>query len=417
HAYFASKGINHQTSVARTPEQNGVVERQNRTLVEAARTMLSATKVPLFFWAEAIATRCFTQNRSLVIPQHEKTPYHIINDWKPSDLVPHCQSTAHEHDSLSPSPQCQENDPQADRTVTTLNELDLLFSLMFDELLNGSAQVVSKSSAVTTADALIQHQQQHITPLNNQITPEPSCQVPTQAPTVTSSENINQEETNLEDAQVENDEFVNIFCILNKSLEILHNQLEQDVNRKIICSHSPKNIINMKWLWKNKRDEENTIIRNKYRLVAKGYSQKAGVNFEESFAPVARLEAVRLFIAYAAHKSLTVYLIDVKTSFLYRPLKEEVYVNQPNGFVDPYHPDKVYRLKKALYGLKQDPSAWYDELSTFLVSKGFSKGTEYQLADLFTKALPKERFRYLVRRLGMRCLTPEELEVLAIESS
>nr|GEW54799.1 retrovirus-related Pol polyprotein from transposon TNT 1-94 [Tanacetum cinerariifolium] len=100
-----------------------------------------------------------------------------------------------------------------------------------------------------------------------------------------------------------------------------------------------------------------------------------GVDFEESFAPVAQLEAVRLFIAYAAHKSFTVYQMDVKTSFLYGPLKEEVYVNQPDGFVDPYHPDKVYRLKKALYGLKQAPRAWYNELSNFLVSKGFSKGS------------------------------------------
>nr|GEW82871.1 hypothetical protein [Tanacetum cinerariifolium] len=99
-----------------------------------------------------------------------------------------------------------------------------------------------------------------------------------------------------------------------------------------------------------------------------------GVDFEESFAPVTRLEAVRLFIAYAAHKSFIIYQMDVKIAFLYGPLKEEVYVNQPDRFVDPYHPDKVYRLKKALYGLKQAPRAWYDELSTFLVSKGFSKG-------------------------------------------
>nr|GFC28912.1 Gag-Pol polyprotein [Tanacetum cinerariifolium] len=118
-----------------------------------------------------------------------------------------------------------------------------------------------------------------------------------------------------------------------------------------------KNVINMKWLWKNKRDEENTVIRNKSRLVAKGYAQKEGVNFEESFAPVARLVAIRLFIMYAAYKSFTVYQMDVKTAFLYGPLKEEVYVNQPNGFVNPYHPDKVYRLKKALYGLKQAPRA------------------------------------------------------------
>ncbi|GJU15004.1 retrovirus-related pol polyprotein from transposon TNT 1-94 [Tanacetum coccineum] len=136
-----------------------------------------------------------------------------------------------------------------------------------------------------------------------------------------------------------------------------------------------KNVINMKWICKNKRDEENTIIRNKARLVAKGYDQKEGIDFEESFALVAWLEAVLLFIVYAGHKSFTVYQMDVKTSFLYEPLKEEVYVNQPDGFVDPYHVDQVYRLKKALYGLKQAPKAWYDKLPNFLVSKGFSKGS------------------------------------------
>ncbi|GKB95629.1 retrovirus-related pol polyprotein from transposon TNT 1-94 [Tanacetum coccineum] len=126
---------------------------------------------------------------------------------------------------------------------------------------------------------------------------------------------------------------------------------------------------------KNKRDEENTVIHNKARLVAKGYAQKEGIDFEESFAPVARLEAVQLFVAYAAHKSFPVYQMDVKTTFLYGPMKEEVYVNQLEGFIDPHHPDQVYRLKKALYGLKQAPRAWYDELSNFLVSKGFSKGS------------------------------------------
>nr|GFB90150.1 hypothetical protein [Tanacetum cinerariifolium] len=112
-----------------------------------------------------------------------------------------------------------------------------------------------------------------------------------------------------------------------------------------------------------------------WELVDRPLCTNEGVDFEESFAPVARLEAVRLFIAYAAHKSFTNYQMDVKTTFLYGPLKEEVYVNQPNGFVDPYHPDKVYRLKKVLYGLKQAPRAWYDELSKFLLSKGFSKGS------------------------------------------
>ncbi|GJX72174.1 retrovirus-related pol polyprotein from transposon TNT 1-94 [Tanacetum coccineum] len=157
------------------------------------------------------------------------------------------------------------------------------------------------------------------------------------------------------------------------------NQTILDMKKELcVCLHSQplcKNVINLKWLWKNKHDEENTVIRNKSCLVAKGYAQKEGIDFEESFAPVARLEAVRLFIAYAAHKSFTVYQMDIKIAFLYGPLKEEVYVNQPDGVVDPYHPDKVYRLKKALYGLKQAPRAWYDELSNFLVSKGFAKGS------------------------------------------
>nr|GEX86219.1 retrovirus-related Pol polyprotein from transposon TNT 1-94 [Tanacetum cinerariifolium] len=178
-----------------------------------------------------------------------------------------------------------------------------------------------------------------------------SYQVPTQAPSATSPENINQAETNLENAQVTNDEFINNFCTPIQD------------RGETLSRH------------KNKRDEENTVIQNKSRLVAKGYAQKEGVDFEESFAPVARLEVVRLFIAYAAHKSFTVYQMDVKITFLYGPLKEEVYVNQPDGFVDPYHLDKVYRLKKALYGFKQAPRAWYDELTNFLVSKGFSKGS------------------------------------------
>nr|GEZ87637.1 retrovirus-related Pol polyprotein from transposon TNT 1-94 [Tanacetum cinerariifolium] len=134
-----------------------------------------------------------------------------------------------------------------------------------------------------------------------------------------------------------------------------------------------KIVIRLKWLWKNKKDEDQTVIRNKARLVAKGYVQEEGIDFEESFAPVACLEALRIFVAYAAHKSFPIYQMDVKTAFLNGPLKEEVYVAQPDGFVDLGHPEKVYRLRKALYGLKQAPKAWYDELSKFLTSKVFTK--------------------------------------------
>nr|GFA85323.1 hypothetical protein [Tanacetum cinerariifolium] len=135
----------------------------------------------------------------------------MASDHVSSDPVPQCQSTTLKHDSLSPSHQSLENVPQAAGIVTTLNELDLLFSLMFDELLNGSTQVVLKSSAKTTADVPNQCQQ-HTTPLNTQTTPEPTCQDLTQAPTVTSTKNINQAEMVTENAQVKDDEFINIFC-------------------------------------------------------------------------------------------------------------------------------------------------------------------------------------------------------------
>ncbi|GJZ97297.1 retrovirus-related pol polyprotein from transposon TNT 1-94 [Tanacetum coccineum] len=349
------------------------------------------------------------------------------------------------HASLNPGPQSQENIPHSAEAVTTLNELDFLFSLMFNELLNGTTLVVSKSSAITATDATNQRQQQNTTPstsiivatdippLNIQTTPKTT----TQTPTITAIENINQAETDKENAQVEEEEFINIFStpvqereetssryvdssnmhtfyqrhpsehhwtkdhpfdqvIGNPSQSIrTRRQLEIDGEMCMftltVSQTKPKNIKEsmadsvwikaieeeihqFKRLDKNKRDEDNTVIRNKACLVAKGYNQHEGIDFEESFAPVARLEAVRLFVAYVAYKSFPIYQMDIKTTFLNGPLKEEVYVNQPDGFVDPHHPDKVYHLKKALYGLKQAPMAWYDELSNFLVSKGFSKG-------------------------------------------
>nr|GFC94046.1 retrovirus-related Pol polyprotein from transposon TNT 1-94 [Tanacetum cinerariifolium] len=140
---------------------------------------------------------------------------------------------------------------------------------------------------------------------------------------------------------------------------------------------TPDNIspLTLKWIFKNNHDEEQTVIRNKSRLVVRGYRQEEGLDFEESFAPVARMEDIRIFLAYVAHKSFIVFQMDVKTAFLHGSLKEDVYVCQPKGFIDPDHPSHVYKLKKALYGLKQAPKAWYDELSKFLLQNHFFKGT------------------------------------------
>ncbi|GKA86810.1 retrovirus-related pol polyprotein from transposon TNT 1-94, partial [Tanacetum coccineum] len=133
-------------------------------------------------------------------------------------------------------------------------------------------------------------------------------------------------------------------------------------------------VITLKWIYKVKLDELGGILKNKARLVAHGYRQEEGIDFEESFAPVAILESIQIFLAFAAYMNMVVYQMDVKTAFLNGNLREEVYVSQPDGFVDPDKPNYVYKLKKALYGLKQAPRAWYDMLSSFLISNDFSKG-------------------------------------------
>nr|GEU63161.1 retrovirus-related Pol polyprotein from transposon TNT 1-94 [Tanacetum cinerariifolium] len=182
------------------------------------------------------------------------------------------------------------------------------------------------------------------------------------------------------------------------------------------------------------------VLLNKCCLVAKGYRQEERINFEESFAPVARLEAVRIFMAYTTHKNFPIYQMDVKTAFLNGLLKEKVFVHQPDGFVDLDFSNHVYCLKKALYGLKQAPRAcataiscnpvqhsrtkhiniWYHFIKEH-VEKGtielYIVETGYQLADLFIKALPKERFENLVHKIGMRCTTSTQLERLAKSSS
>ncbi|GJV94413.1 retrovirus-related pol polyprotein from transposon TNT 1-94 [Tanacetum coccineum] len=133
-------------------------------------------------------------------------------------------------------------------------------------------------------------------------------------------------------------------------------------------------LIKLKWIYKVKKDELGDVLKHKARLVAKGYRQEEGIDFEESFAPVARIEAIRIFIANAANKNMTVYQIVVKTAFLNGELRKVVYVSQPEGFVNQDMPNHVYRLKKAIYGLKQALHAWYDMLSSFLLSQEFSKG-------------------------------------------
>ncbi|GJX43999.1 putative ribonuclease H-like domain-containing protein [Tanacetum coccineum] len=135
-----------------------------------------------------------------------------------------------------------------------------------------------------------------------------------------------------------------------------------------------KKAIGTKWVFRNKKDERGIVIRNKARLVAQGHRQEEGIDYEEVFAPVARIEAIRLFLAYASFMGFLVYQMDVKSAFLYGTIEEEVYVTQPPGFKDPDHPNKVYKVVKALYGLHQAPRAWYETLANYLLSNGFKRG-------------------------------------------
>ncbi|GJS71945.1 retrovirus-related pol polyprotein from transposon TNT 1-94 [Tanacetum coccineum] len=330
-------------------------------------------------------------------------------DNETSGLVPQ-RKKASDYDNSGLVPQQQNVSPSADTTVPSQQELDLLFGPFYDEFFTAGTSSVNNSSSPTDNS-----KEQHRPPTTN-------IQSSTKPTTPT---NVNAEENNdnqAADTQVQQDEneFVNPFCIPvqelvesssrnvdNSNMHTFYQphqfehrwtkdhpltQARGDPSKPVqtrrqlatdpeICMFAltfdrlqvwelvdkpfGKNVIKLNWLWKNKKDEDQTIIHNKARLVAKGYAQEEGIDFEESFAPVARLEAVRIFIAYATYKFFIIYQMDVKTSFLNGPLKEEVYVAQLDGFVDPDHPEKVYRLRKALYGLKQAPKAWYDELSNF----------------------------------------------------
>nr|GEW31636.1 retrovirus-related Pol polyprotein from transposon TNT 1-94 [Tanacetum cinerariifolium] len=501
----------------------------------------------------------------------------IANDT--SGLVPQRQE-ASDYDNSGPDPQLQNVSPLANILVPSQQELDLFFGPLYDEFFNASTSCVNKSSSPTdnskqqdkTPTTNIQSSTKPLNPTNtndvenndNQAEDEftNSFYTPVREVAESSSRNIgnlnmhtSNQPQDFEYRWTKDHPLEQVRGNPSKTVQT-RRQLVTDPEMCMfaltVSTAKPKTIkeamVDSAWIeaaqeelhqFDRLQDEDQTVIRNKARLVAKGYAQEEGIDFEESFAPVTRLEAVRIFVAYAAHKSFPIYHMDVKTTFLNGPLKEEVYVAQPDGFVDPDHPDKVYRLREALYGLKQAPRAWYHDMGIWYLKdsdfeiiaflnadhvgcidtrKSTSRGIqflgdklvswmskkqdcttmssaeaeyvalsascaqvmwmrtqlkdygfnynkiplycdsqsaiaiscnlvqhsrtkhihtwyhfikeqvengiielyfdriEYQLADMFTKALPEDRFQYLVRRIGIRCMTPAELEVLANES-
>ncbi|GJT73384.1 retrovirus-related pol polyprotein from transposon TNT 1-94 [Tanacetum coccineum] len=365
HAYFKEEGIEHQTSSPRTPNQNGIVERRNRTLVEAARTMLSAFKLPLFFWVEAIATVCYTQNRSIIIPTHEKTAYHIINDRKPSIRHLHlfgctCYFT---RDDENLNKMKEKGDPcilvgyfTQSKGYRVYNKRTRLIvesiHIKFDEI-----KEMSETSVANNTSGLVLQRQMASDYDNSSPAPQLQNVSPSADTTIQS-----QQESDPLFGPLYDEFFTTCTSSVNKSSSPTDNSKQQDTppTTNIQSSTEPTTPINVN----AEENIDNQAADTQFQhdefinpFYTPGYALEEGIDFEESFAPVARLEAIRIFIAYVAHKSFPIYQMGVKTTFLNGPLKEEVYVAQPEGFVDPEHPEKVYRLRKDLYGLKQAPKA------------------------------------------------------------
>ncbi|KAK1572556.1 hypothetical protein Q3G72_034540 [Acer saccharum] len=165
----------------------------------------------------------------------------------------------------------------------------------------------------------------------------------------------------------------NEFWVLAMQDEL--NQFERNEVWTLVPKPQTTNVIGTKWIYRNKSDEDGNIVRNKVRLVAQGYSQIEGIDFEETLAPVARLESIRFLLSISCVHKFKLHQMDVKSAFLNDFLQEEVFVQEPKGFVDAHHPNHVYRLKKALYGLKQALRAWYECLTQFLIDNNYSRGS------------------------------------------
>nr|GEZ42400.1 retrovirus-related Pol polyprotein from transposon TNT 1-94 [Tanacetum cinerariifolium] len=367
-----------------------VVKRRNRTLVEAARTMLIFSRAPLFLWAEVLATACFTQTRFIIHHRFNKTPYELINGRKLDILFLHVFGAL-----------CY---PKIDREdIRKLGAKgDIGFFIGYSagscayRVYNRRTKKIMETMNVSFDElSMMAFKQRSLKPgLNSMTSGHISSGLDlTYAPSTITTQQPSEGELDLLFEAMYDDYITKDHpmeqVIGEPSRPVLtRNQLRSDGDMCMyalsfkrldawVLVPSPDNIspLTLKWLFKNKHDEEQTVIRNKSRLVVRGYRQEEGIDFKESFPLIARMEAIRIFLAYAAHKSFTVFQMDLKTAFLHGFLKEDVYVCQPKGFIDDDHPSHVYKLKKALNGLKQVPRAWYDELSKFLLHNHFFKGT------------------------------------------
>ena len=405
-------GFIHNFSAPRTLQQNGVVERKNRSLQEMARTMLNENNLPSYFWAEAVSTACYVINRVMLRSKLDKTPYELWNKKKPNIGYFHVfgckcfilndrdnlgkfdaksdegiflgystnskayrvfnkktltvQESMHVVFDESNSPLSKKSIDEETEGINNTESLNLNKEKAIEEVQHGA---IRKDHQNLIQDATKQWKFVKDHPVE-QILGEPSQGVSTRS----SLRNICNHTAFLSQIEPKNidDALLDESWILAMQEEL--NQFERNDVWTLVPRPKNHTIIGTKWVFRNKKDESGVITRNKARLVAQGFNQEEGIDYDETYAPVARLEAIRMLLAYACYKDFKLFQMDVKSAFLNGFINEEVYVEQPPGFENHISPNHVFKLTKALYGLKQAPRAWYERLSGFLIEKGFSRG-------------------------------------------
>ncbi|GJW52040.1 putative ribonuclease H-like domain-containing protein [Tanacetum coccineum] len=445
-----SKGIKREYSNARTPQQNEVAERKNRTRIKAARTMLADSFLPNTFYAEVVSTVCYVLNRPVrsenqanktVGPElitsvvHKDKLMQENSEMEVNLLKIICMPISSSYTSIVKSSEAtnkgekpNKNTATSTNTVNTastpvsttspsggLSYPDLTYTDqddsqipaledIYDNLNDGIFTNASYDDEGAVADFKNLETIMNVSPIptsrihsihpSTQILRDPKSAVQTRSKVNKSSGAHafvsyiqKQRRNNHKDFQ-----HCLFACFLSqiepkKISEALEDEswvdamqeelLQFKIQKVWILVDLPygKKAIGTKWVYKNKKDERGVVVRNKARLVAQGHRQEEGIDYDEVFAPVARIEAIRIFLAFASYMGFIVYQMDVKSAFLYGIIDEEVYVSQPPGFVDPKFPKKVYKVVKALYGLHQAPRAWYATLSTFLLKSGYKRGT------------------------------------------
>ena len=397
--YCEDNGIRRQLTVPRTPQQNGVAERKNRTILEMARSMLKSKKLPKEFWAEAVACAVYISNRSPTKSVLGKTPQEAWSGRKPG--VSHLRvfgSIAHAHvpdEKRSKLDDKSEKfifigydanskgyklyNPETKKTIISRN-------VIFDE--EGEWDWRSNNEDYNFFPSFEEENVEQ--PREDPATP------PTSPTTSSQGDESSSERTprfrSLQDIYevTENQDNLTLFCLFADCEPMNFEEAQEKKSWKSAMDEEIKSIqkndtwelaslpnghkaIGVKWVYKAKKNSKGEVERYKARLVAKGYSQRAGIDYDEVFAPVARLETVRLIISLAAQKSWKIHQMDVKSAFLNGSLEEEVYIEQPQGYIVKGEEDKVLRLKKALYGLKQAPRAWNTRIDKYFKEKGFVK--------------------------------------------